>query len=270
MTTRLAVSAIILALLVSAGSAAAQTEPQVVTVPLTRPGDPVRLEIDILSARIEVIGEDRDDAMFEIAVSPGQRRILTPSGPKTIEGGSFVFEIEEDDNVIELDSDWRAETVSVVARIPARADLQLETVNDGEIVVRNVTGNLELSNTNGPITASGISGSVIAESVNETIDVGFVRLDEANASAFESINGDLVVRLPADTSAELHLDTGGGEVSSEFEVELVPNQPSIEREDRANSVSIRVENVIVARINGGGPVLRMKTLHGDIQVRRAN
>jgi len=52
-------------------------------------------------------------------------------------------------------------------------------------------------------------------------------------------------------------------------VELVPNQPTIEREDGANSVSIRVENVTVARINGGGPVLRMKTLHGDNQVRRA-
>jgi len=269
MTRRLHGTALALALLGFAGSAAAQSEPQVVNVPLTRPGEPIQLEIDILSARIEVIGEDRDDATFEIAVSSGQRRILTPSGPKTIEGGSFVFEIEEDDNVIELDSDWRAETVSVVARIPTRADLELETVNDGEIIVRNVTGDLELSNTNGPITATGISGSVIAESVNETIDIGFARLDETNASAFESINGDLVVRLPADVSAELHLDTGSGEVSSEFEVELVPNQPSIEREDGANSVSIRVENVIVARINGGGPVLRMKTLHGDIQVRRS-
>ena len=45
----------------------------------------------------------------------------------------------------------------------------LHTVNDGEIIVSNLIGNLELYNTNGPITARNISGSVIAESVNDTI-----------------------------------------------------------------------------------------------------
>ena len=38
----------------------AQNQPQVINIPLTRPGETVNLDISILSARIEVIGEDRE------------------------------------------------------------------------------------------------------------------------------------------------------------------------------------------------------------------
>lgn len=259
---------LLLALLAASSAALAQAQPQVINVPLSRPGDPVELEIGILSARIEVIGESRDDAQFEVAVASGQRKIVTPSGTRTISNAGYSFEIDEDDNEISLDTDWRADKVTVVARIPGRANLDLGTVNDGEIVVSNITGNLELSNTNGPITARKINGSVIAESVNDTIDLEFTRIDEVNVTSLESINGDLILRLPADAGADLHLDTARGEITSDFEVDVQPSQGKVERTEGRGGVSVRIENVIIARINGGGPVVRMKTMQGDIQIRR--
>ena len=156
-------------------------EPQVINIPLSRPGEPIYLEIGILSARIEVIGEDRDDVEFTISVSDGSRQIITPSGAKQLKGGGYAFEIDEEDNEISFDMDWRANTVSVIARVPRRADLDLGTTNDGEIIVSNITGNLELSNTNGPITATGIRGSVIAESVNDDIKISFAEVVEGEA-----------------------------------------------------------------------------------------
>lgn len=256
--------------LLAAGSFAhAQGRPQVVDIPLSRPGEPVTLEIDIVSARIEVIGEQRDDATFEVSVAGGERKIVTPSGTRAIEGGSYAFEIEEDDNEISFDTDWRADKVTVLARVPRRADVRLETVNNGEILVSNITGNLELQNTNGPITAKGISGSVIAESVNDTIDVSFDRLDDVNVSSFESLNGDLSLRLPGNAGAQLHLDSARGEIFSDFEVDVVPTEGTVQRDEDGNGVSVRIENVIVAKINGGGPIVRLKTLHGDIRIRKA-
>ena len=56
--------------------------------------------------------------------------------------------------------------------MPRRASLDLSTVNEGEIIVRDIVGDLELENVNGPITATNITGSVIAESVNNPITVG--------------------------------------------------------------------------------------------------
>jgi len=241
---------------------------QVIDVPLSRPGEPIYLEIGIQSAHIEVIGEDREDASFEVTVADGNRKIVTPSGTQSLKGGGYSLEVEEDDNEISFDMDWRVNKVKVIARIPRHADVELQTINDGEIIVSNLIGNLELYNTNGPITATNISGSVIAESVNDDIQISFASLDLDNATSMESINGSLVLGLQDGESVTVQLDTSRGEIYSDFEVEVLPNKPVVEREDDEDGVSIFIESVIVANINGGGPTIRMKTLHGDLNIRK--
>ena len=249
--------------------ALAQSDTQLINIPLSRPGEPISLEIDILSARIEVIGEDREDALFEVTIEEGERKIVTPSGTKTLTGAGYELEVDEHDNRISFDTDWRRNKITVVARIPRHADLDLGTIEDGEIIVSNITGNLELSNVNGPITASGISGSVIAESVNNTIDLSFVSIDDANASSLETVNGELTVRLPATLGAQIHLDTSQGEIFSDFEVDVQPSNPTVIRNDDGNGSEVRIESVIIANINGGGPIIRMNSLNGDINIRKA-
>ncbi|MEO1201117.1 MAG: hypothetical protein AAFX10_00325 [Pseudomonadota bacterium] len=249
--------------------ALAQSEPERITIPLTRPGEPVTLDVSILSARIEVIGEDRDDAEFEVSVADGKRQIITPSGPKPLTTGGYSFEVEESDNQISVDTDWRSNRVVFVARIPADADLELSTVNDGEIIVRNVRGRLQLENANGPITATGITGSVIAESINEDIDVAFQGIAADEVVSLNSINGNLTVALPANAGAELHIDTARGEIRSDFEVDVRPSKPIIERNDNQRGVEVRIESVIIADVNGGGPVVRLKSLNGNITIANA-
>ena len=259
-----------LILALTAAPASAQTGAQVINVPLSRPGEPISLEISIISAYIEVIGEAREDAQFEVSVREGSRKIITPSGTKNLDVGAYSVDIEERDNRISLDTDWRANSVKVVARIPTRADLTLETVNNGEIKVENITGSLNLVNTNGPITATGISGAVIAESVNDDIRVSFDRLEGSGVMSMHSVNGDLILGLPSGAGAELHIDSAEGEIVSDFEVDVVPTEPVVTRETDRGGVEVKVESVIVAKVGGGGPVFKMKTLNGDIAIRKSN
>lgn len=252
-----------------AGDADAQ-DAQVINVPLSRPGEAMQLDISILSARIEVLGEDREDVQFEVSAGNGGRKIITPSGTQSLKSAGFAFEVSEDDNRVDLDTDWRTNQVNVVARIPHRADLELSTVNDGEIFVRDVRGSLVLQNTNGPITASGINGSVIAESVNDDIDVSFSGIASDSAMSFSSVNGDLQIGLPEDAGVRLHIDSAKGEILSDFEVVVAPSEPTITREvDKNGGVEISVESVIIADVNGGGTVIKLKTLNGDISIRNA-
>ncbi len=260
--------ALVLTLFSIAAPALAQQSPQIVTVPISRPGEPISLSIEVQSARIEVIGENRDDAQFEVLVADGKRRIVTPSGTQILKGGSYFLEIEEEDNEISFNTDWRNNKISVLARIPRKANLELRTINDSEIIVSNIEGNLKLSNVNGPITATNISGSVIAESVNKDITVSFDRIDAENATSFETINGDLRLGLPAKAGVKLHLDTNSGKIYSDFEVEVEPNKPVVKRKDDSRGSVIRIESVIIANINGGGPIVRMKGLQGSIYIEK--
>ena len=262
--------ALALALLIGFTPAQAQSDAQIINISLSRPGEPMSMDIGIMSARIEVIGENRDDAVFEVTIQEGERKIVTPSGTKSLTSAGYAIEIDERDNHISLDTDWRNNKVSIIARIPQNADLELSTVDDGEIIVTNITGDLELGNVNGPITATGISGSIIAESVNDAIDLTFVAIDDVNASSLETVNGQLTVRLPANAGAQIHLDTSQGEIISDFEVDVQPSTPTVTRNDDNDGSEVRIESVIIANINGGGPIIRMNSLNGDIHILKAN
>lgn len=260
-------SAIVLVSMLVAAPAAGQGQPQIINIPLSKPGEPMTLDISIMSARIEVIGEDRVDAEFAVTVESGSRKIITPSGTVPIVGGAYSLEIDEEDNHISVDTDWRANKVQIVARIPRRADLELSTINDGVILVSNIQGNLELNNINGPITATNIAGSVIAETINGIIEISFSSIDGSDAMSLSSLNGDLILGLPGNAGAQLHLDSAEGEIYSDFEVEVQVSEPIIERREDRGGVEVRIESVIVANINGGGPVIKLKTLNGDINIR---
>jgi DUF4097 and DUF4098 domain-containing protein YvlB len=260
-----AVTAVVLTF--GAGLAVGQTKSEPIVVPLSRPGEPMSLRIDILSARIEVVGEERKDAEFVITMSGTDRKIVTPSGAKAIAGGSYEVEVKERDNVISIDAEGRPTRMDVVAKIPRRANLKLSTTNNGEIIVRSITGNLELENTNGPITATNVNGSVIAESVNRPITVAFSGISDV--TSLSSLNGNIELSLPAAARAELRIDSARGEIVSDFELDLKPGKPVIERKEGRGGVSVRVEDVVVATINGGGPVIRLKTLNGNIRIGKA-
>jgi hypothetical protein len=272
-------TAIVLAAVLAAGAALGQTpaqrtappqmQPETINIPLSRPGEPMSLSIDILSARIEVIGEERKDVEIKVTLSAGRRKIVTPSGAKTLAGGGGL-EISERDNRVNVESELPSMSpMTVVARVPRRAKLDLSTVNESEIVVRDIVGDLTLENVNGPITATNITGSVIAESVNNPITVGLSGVASGGATSLSSLNGDITLTLPAAARAELHLDTAQGEITSDFELDIKPSKPMIERKEGRGGVSVRMEDVIVATVNGGGPVIRVKTLNGGIKIAKA-
>ena len=148
-----------------------------------------------------------------------------PSGAKTLSGGGSGLEISERDNRVSIESEGAPNPITIVARVPRRADLNLSTTNDGEIVVRDIVGDLQLENINGPITATNITGSVIAESVNNPITVGLSGVAAGGATSLSSLNGDITLTLPANAKAELHLDSARGEIVSDFELDVKPSKP---------------------------------------------
>lgn len=269
MSTFISRASIAVAVLLAAGASNAQ-QVQTVEVPVSNPGEAVTLEISIQSAKIEVIGEDREDAVFQVTVGESQRKILTPSGAQVIKNAGYAFEIEEDDNTIAMSTDWRTGNMVVTVRVPRRTSVELHTIQDGELRISNLVGDQQLFNVQGPITASNISGSIIAESINDQIDVSFASIDEVNVSSMESINGDIVVGLAENAAATFQLDTAQGEMTSDFEVETETSERVVERDDDDNKVTVRIENALVAKVNGGGAMIRMKSLNGDLHIRKQN
>jgi DUF4097 and DUF4098 domain-containing protein YvlB len=209
----------------------------------------------MVEVRFEEDQEDDDEGEER----EGLRRIPSSSGGVTI---------EESDNKVEVGTDWSKDEVYLEIKVPFQTSVHLGGMNGDYVRVESVTGNHELSHTNGEISATKMRGSVIANTTNGDVVVELLEADADTPMSFTSFNGDVEVTLPASIKATLHMQTGQGDIYTDFDVQLLPTQSKVTQEHEGQGYRVRMEKAVEGTIGGGGPELRFKTFNGDIVLRQ--
>lgn len=262
---------LVIALILSGGRLLAQGTQQLV-VPLSEPGKPFTLEARLFHGNIKVSSYEGKDVMIEVQADTGRERDdEESSGMRRIgTGGGLDIKAEEDNNAVRINSGMSKKLLGIVVKIPQGATaVKLGTVEDGDIVVNNLSGEIEISNVNGAITAHGISGSVVANTVNGSIIVDFKTINPKAPMAFTNINGKVDITFPADTKADLKMKSDQGEMYSDFDIAVDKAQPKVEKSEEGRFHRIVIEDWVYGKINGGGPQMMIKTLDGNIYIRKA-
>ena len=278
------------------GVTAASAAPEVttVTVPFSDPSRPGLLKIDLLSGSITVSVHAKPDVVFEYSSSPPERNhegheendlyhALAHELNKTklfdradresdgmfvIKNNAFSFEVTENDNVMNFEMDsWMKQRVSINVKVPVNTSLKLESVNNGDLRVEGVTGDVELSSVNGSIEATGISGTVVAETVNGSVKVVFDKITPDRFMAFSTHNGVIDVTFPPDVKADVFLDTEMGTIYSDFKIELERSAVVVSEDKDERGTRIKVDKQMRGTLNGGGPEIRFETYNGSIYIR---
>lgn len=151
-------------------------------------------------------------------------------------------------------------------KVPRDLDLDLSTVNSGELTVRGVQPRrFELANVNGDLVADGLSGAGDAATVNGELKVNFAT-NPSGPCRFETINGEIDLGLRRGVAAEVSAQTQNGETYSDFPVTTSAAQPvRVEAEAGGRKVYRSAQSTF--RLGAGGPRLELKTINGDIVVR---
>ena len=222
-----------------------------------RPGAEVKLtnvngSITVTSwdqPRVRVIAEkivkgDKDDAqeaMRELKVEFRQT------------GGGLVITTKYPD----LDSsilDWlTGDHVNANVRyeltVPRTMDLDLSDTN-GSIRVTDVSGRLELDTTNGRIETKRCAGSLDASTTNGGIDAELIRVTPGQPISLSTTNGRIELALPHNFAGEVDAGTTNGAISTDLPV-----------------AATRVgDNRLKGKINGGGTPLKLRTTNGGIEI----
>ena len=143
--------------------------------------------------------------------------------------------------------------VDFVVRVPAGVTFDGRTVN-GEITATSMGGNVLTQTVNGEIQIS-TTGHAQAKTVNGEIAVKLGDANWKDSLEFKTVNGEIVLDLPPDLNTEVQADTFNGEISTDFPL----------------SVTGRISRKhLSGRIGSGGRELLLKTLNGDIKLRRAS
>lgn len=152
-------------------------------------------------------------------------------------------------------------------KVPARTDLVLSTVLDGDVLVRGVEGTFDVRNVNGRVRLVDAAGAGEARTVNGGVTVLFRRQPDGPC-AFKTVNGDVEVDFPAPPSADFRVKTMTGAVYSDFDVTALPKAAPVreERPAKGGKFVFRSDGFIGVRAGRGGPEIKLETLSGDILI----
>jgi len=191
-------------------------------------------------------------------------------GLRRVPNLSSGLSVEEDDNVVQVGGPWHNRTIDLDIKVPVNSSVHLQTVNDGDIVIRNIHGEIEAENTNGRVTLTRVTGPVVAHAMNGDVVATFVSLAADRPSSFSSMNGDIDVTLPADAKATVKIRSDNGEIYTDFELKTeARTEASDEPSSPHGKKTFGYETGMYGTLNGGGITLRFQTFNGSVYIRKA-
>ena len=124
----------------------------------------------------------------------------------------------------------------------------------GSISLGKVAGTVKARTSGGSITIDEVAGTIDAETSGGSIRAAITEQPEGDCELRTS-GGSITVRLADGIGVDLNAKTSAGRVTTEFDV---PPRDKDEMDE------------LEASINGGGPMLRLRTSAGSVRINRLN
>lgn len=274
MKKRILVLPLLVLLIWSVGSAIGQEDVvDRLSVAFSNPDEPGTIEVGLVNGGINVTGYDGKEVVVE---AKARTRRLSESSKKTqgmirIPVTSTGLTIEEDGNMMEIETESWKRTIDLDIRVPVNTSLKLHCVNHGDIKVENIRGELDINNVNGKVTLLDVSGAVVAHALNKDLVVTMKEVFPDKAMSFSTLNGDIDVVFPSTFKANVRLKSDNGDIYSDFEIQMTGEPKKVIEEngrERGGRYKVRVDRSIYGMINGGGPEVQFKSFQGDIFIRK--
>lgn len=243
-----------------------------IAVPFSDPSRPGILKVSLISGSIKITGYDGK----EVVIEASNRRSLSSDDARKSKGmirlsnTSTGLTVEEERNEMSVSASSHLRAVDMNIKVPVRTSLRVGTINDGDVFIENVEGEIEANNVNGEIKVLNVSGTVLANTTNGDVTVSFNKLTPDKPMSFVSFNGDVDVTFPPNVKASVKLKSEQGEIYSDFEVKLEERTKTIKEDNREKGGKFRlsVESAMYGSINGGGPEFYFSTFNGQIFLRK--
>ncbi len=248
---------------------------------LTLSGEPMRLVVDNLDGYVHVTGTSGS----EVRVTAHQTiRAETDSDLQEAKN-EVKLQMEEKPGTVSIyyDAPWRCNNCcgngcrgerrhfyevryDIDVEVPRAARAVVSTVNHGDVHVDGMTGDFDVSDVNGGIVMTKISGSGDVHTVNGPVRIEFAK-NPATVSSFKSVNGALDVYFQPNLNADLLFKTFNGQIYSDFDV--TPRATPIETERKNGRYVYRSNRLQGGSAGRGGPQLSFDTLNGNVRLHRA-
>jgi len=183
------------------------------------PSKPGTLKVSLPWAEVHVSGTDGNDIVVTSSLEQkGSKKEVDKDGFRRLDE-DVSFEITEKNNVATIvmsgDNIWAAHGAEFHVQVPRNTNLVLRTEAGGDINVANVDGDIDINSMNGEVTLTDIGSSAVVNTMNGEVTATFKQAP-AKPVSITSMNGEIDLRLPTDTKANLRLRTHNGSIRTNF------------------------------------------------------
>jgi hypothetical protein len=191
-------------------------------VTFTDPAKPGTLRVSLARGSLRVKGTDAAEVTVKSDSKAINPKAVRKDGLRVLSAASS-FSLVEMDNVILLEAslDGGKGGGDFTVTAPRNTALVVTNAWGGDIACANLSGDIEIHSLNGSVTLDDVSGGVVVESLNGEIRAGIRELHDNKPLSFQSNNGEVVLRLPAEAKANVRLRTQNGVVFTDFEENIL-------------------------------------------------
>ena len=181
---------------------------------------PGTLKLSLPWAEVRVTATDGNEVIVTSTLDEkGRHREVDHEGFRRLDEDQ-TFELIEKNNVATIvvasgESSWIPQGAEFDVKVPRNTNLILRTEAGGDIDVNGVEGDIDVNSLNGEVTLTDIGSSAVVNSMNGEIRVSFKKAPVKPVS-LSSMNGEIELRLPNDSKANLRMRTHNGSIRTNF------------------------------------------------------
>jgi hypothetical protein len=189
------------------------------------PAKPGTVRVKLMWGDVTVNAADTQEVTVVSNIKPRHAEEKRPDGLRRLDS-EVTYSAAEKDNVITLvygsDLPGAAPAGAAVAlTVPRNTSVIVSNSFGGKITVKDAAGDVEVHNMNGEITLDHISGGATVETMNGEVHATFVKVPADKPLSFTSMNGEIDVRIPVDTKANVRLRTQNGAIYTDFDEKVL-------------------------------------------------
>ena len=154
--------------------------------------------------------------------------------------------------------------VDFLIKVPKGVHVMVSTINEGDVVVKNVKGKVNAHNINGSIRLDQLERESIASTINGDVDIEFIK-NPASDCRFYSLNGDINAWFQKGLAANMTFESYNGDLFTNIE-ELESLPMELKKESTRNGTRYKV-NGSAYKIRKGGAMLDFETFNGNVYLK---
>lgn len=194
------------------------TDQNTVRSKFSDPAKPGTLKVALPWAEVQVSGTDGSEIVVTSSLEQKGKKEVDQDGFRRLDE-DVTFEITEKNNVATIvmtgENPWSAQGAEFHVQVPRNTNLVLRTEAGGDIKVENIDGDIDINSMNGEVALLDIGASAVVNTMNGEVTATFKRAP-AKPVSITSMNGEVDVRLPGDTKANLRMRTHNGTIRTNF------------------------------------------------------